>query len=134
MDEEISREKWVRIMCDYCADGVWAKSGGGFDASELPISRALLEQLRAWQAWYQRREVDDPAWPDLDAFSAEGERIAQAVKAELPNWTVFYFHEAKAEACLRGIPAIEHHEHPRDPFEYEIFDERPPAEPPTSSM
>lgn len=121
MDAEIGREKWVRIMCDYCADGVWAKSGGGFDASELPISPGLLERLREWQRWYERRDCSDPDWLELDAFCTEGERIAHAVKAELPEWTVVYYHEAKADAFLKDIAPVDYVKVSRDAFEYEVY-------------
>jgi hypothetical protein len=101
-EDLLNRHRWVRVMADYSCDGVWDIEGNSCGAEELPISRALVERLRRWQARYEsieeaieeenrlRRESD---WTD---FSAEGLAIARAVKAELAGWTVFYYDEAKA--------------------------------------
>jgi hypothetical protein len=112
-------EKWVRIMCDYCADGLWSKRGGACDLADLPVSAELLARIALWQAWFEKCPSDGRGWPDIEAFSAEGESIARAVKAELPDWTVIYHDEAKAEALLRqGRESYQRA--PRQVFEYEI--------------
>jgi hypothetical protein len=52
MDEEastFSEERWVLIMADYAADGVWHQDGDAGDADELlPISKELVAQIRGW--------------------------------------------------------------------------------------
>jgi hypothetical protein len=103
IDEDLlNRHRWVRVMADYSCDGVWDIEGNSCGAEELPISPALVERLRLWQAHYEAIEdaVDEEnrrhRESDWTKFSAEGLAIARAVKAELPGWTVFYFDEAKA--------------------------------------
>jgi len=90
------RDRWIRIMCDYSADGVWAKNGGSASAYELPVDLWLIARIRGWQAWYERFDcmsVEPPA--DIEAFALEGLAIARAVKAALPEWTIIYFDEAQ---------------------------------------
>jgi hypothetical protein len=105
-DDSFAAERWVRIMCDYSAEGVWHKDGSGDSAAELPVDAALIERILRWQAWYETA-LDENF--DVDAFSAEGLAIAKAVKAALPEWTVVYFDEARADLDA-----------PRDTYEYEI--------------
>lgn len=107
---KLKRDKWIRIMSDYCADGVWQKDGAGTSADELPVPKPLIARLRAWQELYTSEEVDEPA------FSIEGLLIAQEVKKALPDWTVIYFDNAAADG-VRGswIPGQD-----RSAFEYEI--------------
>lgn len=110
-------QRWVRLMCDFAADGVWNSKGEGCSADSLPISRALLERVRAWQAWFERDAWDGSSdlRPPFDvlAFSAEGLVIARDMKRELPDWTVVYFDQAAGEA-VRGKGCG------RDTFEHEI--------------
>lgn len=101
--------RWVRIMYDYGADGVWDIEGASTVADDLPITPALAARLRAWQAVYDDHDELDGPPLDHAPFAAEGLAIARAVKAELPNWTVVYFDESRAG---RGLP--------RSAFEYEI--------------
>lgn len=116
----LADDKWVRIMCDYSADGVWAKNGGAAMLSSLPVSPDLLGRIRRWQDWFETSPIDDSGWPDIDAFCEEGEEIARVVKAALPDWTVVYFHEAKYEAVWKGLSCKERKNVPRDRYEYEI--------------
>jgi hypothetical protein len=53
---------------------------------------------------------DDPF--DICQFAAEGLAIAQAIKAELPDWTVIYF---DIEKCK-----FDDSDQPRSDFEYEV--------------
>jgi hypothetical protein len=105
-----AEERWVRIMCDYSADGVWHKDGCGDDADQLPIEKTLIDRIRRWQDWYETglRDADF----DVKAFSAEGLSIARAVKEFLPDWTVIYFDEAALAQASPGSP--------RHVYEYEI--------------
>ena len=117
----LSDDKWVRIMCDYCADGVWAKSGGAALPEDLPVSEVLRNRIRSWQAWYEESAgQDDGSWVDLAAFAEEGEAIARAVKAELPDWTVIYHNEAKLEDVFKLRRVFGRVEVPRSHFEYEV--------------
>ena len=112
-DNALVADKWVRIMADSCADGVWAEGGGFCSADQLPISAALIERIRAWQDWYDRDENDWGLFKgDVQAFSQEGLVIARAVKSALPDWTVVYFDEAAAERSPDGAA--------RMLFEYEV--------------
>jgi hypothetical protein len=100
MDDEnlLIAHKWVRILADSSADGVWAKDGCGTCADHLPVPPELIERIRAWQAWYDRDENDWGLFKgDVAAFSAEGLAVARAVKAVLPDWTVVYWDDAAWE-------------------------------------
>jgi hypothetical protein len=112
--------KWVRIMCDYSADGVWARNGGGAMLEDLPVSADLRARIRAWQDWYEKYSYPDfsnaPLGFDIDAFSIEGLAIANAVKAELPDWTVVYHDEAKAAPRYRPP----YTDVPRAHYQYEV--------------
>ena len=105
MSPEFIAHKWVRILADSSADGVWEKGGGATTADALPVSVALIQRIREWQAWYDR---DEDNWGlfrgDVAAFSAEGLAIVRAVKAALPDWTVVYFDEAASERAGKNGP------------------------------
>ena len=108
-------QRAVRIMCDYCAEGVWGiNSGGAWSVEELPVSQPLRSRILAWQKWHDSQDATldrDPSF-DVDGFTAEGLAIARAVKGALPDWTVVYFDEAACQWAERGAP--------RWLFEYEI--------------
>src|SRR5687767_10881130 len=105
-DNRFIEERFVRIMCDYTAEGVWHKDGLGA-AAELPVDATLIERILRWQAWFETALYDDNF--DDSAFAAEGLAIAKAVKDALPDWTVVYFDQARADLDA-----------PRDTYEYEI--------------
>ena len=116
---DLCAEKWVRIMADYDADGIWNIRGAAEPADLLPISGVLRQRLLAWQRRYDK-ECEDylPVAErttefDLADFSQEGLKIAQAIKAELPDWTVLYFDEVKS-------PKGQAPNQDRSAFEYEI--------------
>jgi hypothetical protein len=121
-EDLLNRHRWVRVMADYSCDGVWDIEGNSCGTEELPISPALVERLRRWQAHYEaiedaiEEENQLPRESDWTNFSAEGLAIARAVKAELPGWTVFYFDEARA--CV--VP-LDGKRRLRSTFEYEIM-------------
>jgi hypothetical protein len=112
-DNELIAHKWVRILVDSCAQGVWEKGGGAPPVADLPVSAGLIQRIRDWQAWYDR---DEDKWGvfrgDVAALSAAGLEIARAVKAELPDWTVVYFDMAAAEGAEKDGP--------RSAFEYAV--------------
>lgn len=107
---------WVRIMCDYCADPVWARGGGNCDLESLPVSPGLIDRLRAWARLYKGKSSSTGVlnWRHRRQFSEEGLAIAEAVKAELPDWTVVYHDEEMCEETVWTDGT------PRSVFEYEI--------------
>ena len=114
-EDSFGVERWVRIMADYSADGVWHRDGCSGDADGLPVGKDLVARIRTWQSWYDASaptSADDASDWDSAAFAAEGLAIARAVKAELPDFTVIYFDEHRARfADPKGS---------RSAFEYEI--------------
>lgn len=114
--------KWVRIMCDDCSDGVWNQEGEDDTPEDLPILQSLRDEILAWAAEYDQIfrdeherdfKVDEPR---LRAFGAEGLRLAQEVKRQLPDWTVIY-HDTSVWYLNRRS---EERDMPRERFEYEI--------------
>jgi hypothetical protein len=90
--------KAVRLMCDNEAEVVW-------DVPRIPnstmdgfrVSDALWDRIQRWQRWHDSQDpLLEPFDPNFDTagFSAEGDGIARTVKAELPEWRVFYHDEA----------------------------------------
>ena len=96
-------DKYVEIRGAWGIDCVWAMNGDNHDLEDLPISEDLSLRLREWQEDIDRCEdIDqDKANLGLEAHialwtpvSEAGLRLARAVKAELPDWTVVYHHNA----------------------------------------
>lgn len=89
-------DRWVRVMCDYGAGGLWVKSGEAIWPIDLPVSNETRDRLAKWQDWFEECPPDGrPSQFDVVAFSAEGLAIAKAIKAELPHWTVIYHDESR---------------------------------------
>ncbi len=80
----LAEARWVRVMCDYCADPVWARSGGNCELENLPVSDGLIERLRAWARLYEDKSssIVVLVWRQRRRFSEEGLTIAEAVKAD----------------------------------------------------
>lgn len=115
----LSGHRWVRVMCDYCAGGVWNRNGAAVSPEQMPITPELALRIYRWQAWYEdlmRPEAPGPDKAHLERFSREGREIAIEVKRQLPGWTVVYFDEARLASVSPGA------EGPRGWFEYEITD------------
>lgn len=117
-ESPLSRDRWVRIMCEYFCDGVWAKDNSPCHASDLPVSVELVDRIRAWQRLYDSKHssLSVKVWLRWRRSMDEGLAIAVAVKAELPDWTVVYFDESAMEDALATSVR------PRALFEYEIHD------------
>lgn len=96
---ELDEERWVWVMCDYSADGVWDKGGGSMDCTALPITPELCLRIRQWQSVYERLgrqgEFDDRRI-DYSDFGAQGFAIAVEMKRQLPDWTVVYRDERRS--------------------------------------
>ncbi|RFD18455.1 hypothetical protein DY926_16605 [Komagataeibacter melaceti] len=114
-EPSLADEKWVRIMGEYDCEGVWHRDGCLTCADELPVSGRLRERLRAWAQRYNNfdfpPEENSPPF-DMETFARDGLEIARAIKAELPDWTVIYFDESKADYKNRSQP--------RSQYEYEV--------------
>ncbi|MDO6965228.1 hypothetical protein [Rhizobium alvei] len=119
--------KWVRIMADHAAHGVWDDEGLPGYPEDLAIPQDLVDRIGAWQEWFDRDSTDylPENRLDLPAFSKEGLEIAKAVKAALPDWTVIYFDDARLREFYRRFRRKQNSPEDRAFFEYEI---------PTSSM
>lgn len=116
--------KWLRIMCDYSAEGVWNHRGAATSLAAYPISDALAARILAWQNWYECMLGDltgAARWNDFFGmdFSEAGRMLAQAVKQELPDWTVVYFDDARCnEVYEQGLDRTD--PKVRALYEYEI--------------
>jgi len=84
---------FVRVDCDFEADGLWTIMGSALDAESLGLSPALATALEAWQVHFNELawqvEHDSPHFL-FDAHEKVGRRIAALVKAERPDLTVVY--------------------------------------------
>ena len=96
--------KYVRVMADYCADGLWDKDGSMIElpCPELNLPDDMLQRLEAWQSWFTKdcqdyiEELKRTVEFDRKAFSSEGLKIARAIKVYLgEDWTVVYFDDKK---------------------------------------
>ena len=83
-------ERWLRVDCDYAAEGLWTPSGAAISVVNVPISGPLRDRLIAWQRWF-----DEAAAPwengnayDWDLHERIAIDIARCIKRELPDWTV----------------------------------------------
>ncbi len=104
----------VRVFCDDEADGLWDYPcwcqwpdnalpaiwhGNTTHAPDLPILRDLALWNRHYSSWFVDWEnslcglCDAPRWFDPDAFTAEGLRLAFALKQNHPGWRVHFFDE-----------------------------------------
>jgi hypothetical protein len=108
------RDRWVRVMCDHSAEGVWHRDGSAPPVSALPVPETLQARILAWQRTFEESARDDGSVA-APGFGAEGLAIAREVKRHLPGWTVVYFDE-DAYARVRGKAAPGD----RGAYEYEV--------------
>lgn len=118
--KSLAEAKWVRIMADFCANGIWHQDGRMAAFDDLPVAESLKERIRHWQERHDRENCDhidrdDPRWRpwDVAGFAAEGREIARALKAALPDWTVVYVDESRRDRS-RDLQS-------RSEIEYEIL-------------
>lgn len=104
---------YVRVMCDYCADGVWTIDGKSMSFNELSISDTLKRRLDAWQAVYDTQDsMDENDNPENDeSFMAEGLSIACEMKRQLPEWQIdfynhYYFFADKPQINIEITPEV----------------------------
>lgn len=109
--EELWPNKWVRVMCDYCAEPTWMYRSGPMDPETLPISEELVSDLMDWFHVFNRSSAFDP-FPEYDEWCVTGKALAIRLKKELPDdWTVVYFDPTKTTDDV---------DQNRSEFEYEI--------------
>lgn len=90
----------VRVVADDGCRGYELVDAAAAAFEDLPVSDALRDRLRAWNARYEDGcDVEAYADPtcgrfDFIAFANEGFRLAKEVKRQLPDWTVLYWDEA----------------------------------------
>ena len=115
-DDLLNIHRWVRIMCDSLAEGVWDIEGRGCTVEALPVPEPLRQQILTWQDDFDALEdlIFEGETVDWSQFAQTGLEIAREVKKALPDWTVIYHDQIKAQA-QRGQPLC------RDEFEYEVF-------------
>jgi hypothetical protein len=103
-------DKWVRIMPDFCSDGVWNSEDAAILAEDIPISASAQIALKLWSYCHDvtvgpiGRSDDQEA---IKVIAEYGRRLAQAIKDEIPDWTIIY-HDISKEGMKSDI-------------EYEIF-------------
>ena len=124
--DKIATDRWVRVMCDFSADGVWDREGCDASPDDLPISTALIARIYAWQDDFETLDpMDGPADPEHFAqFVDEGFQIAIEMKIQLPDWTIIYHDSGRAQKLPKTI--LGGFKNSIDPyrtwFEYEITD------------
>jgi hypothetical protein len=114
------REKWIQLRLTCSNKGLGRKDGSAIDPAALPISDDLRERLEAWCARLWDTLGDETitgiartpagreqAWALIDTLDKEGFAIARALKAELPDWTVYYYDAATVAASHFEQPAAE---------------------------
>ena len=83
----------------------------------MPVSDELRSKLQTWNLFYD--QYVDTVDFDLDIFSADGLKLAQLVKKELPDWTVIYFDELLSEISITREVRF-NVTSPRASYEYEV--------------
>lgn len=82
---------FVRIDCDFAADGLWTKRGAALEPESLGLSPALCVALRAWQLHHDEAATVISGNPFNEREHERiGRQIAALVKAERPDMHVVY--------------------------------------------
>ena len=94
---EWAKKKWVRVMCDYFACGVWEPDRAATLPHLLPISAELIARILDWQKVCDSLEPWDTATEDIryEAWASEGLAIAVEMKRQLPDWIIVYHDERR---------------------------------------
>lgn len=93
-------DRWMCLMVELTGGGVYRVDGTA-DAAEHLLSPALNARIEAWcdayDAWDSEHNGHSGDPPEclshfpFDTFDAEGQAIAELMRAELPaGWTVFH--------------------------------------------
>jgi len=83
--------QFVRVDCDFGADGLWDEVGAAFYPENLGLSPALCLALRAWQLHHDEAATVISGNPfNEEAHGAIGRQIAALVQQERPDLRVVY--------------------------------------------
>jgi hypothetical protein len=101
--------KWVLIMPDFCSEGVWDSEGAAILAEDIPVSASTQIALKLWSYCHDITIYPGSSYgrEAIKVVAEYGRRLAQAIKDEIPDWTVIYHDISK-----QGI---------KSDIEYEIF-------------
>lgn len=97
--------QFVRVDCDFGADGLWDEGGAALYPESLGLSSALCVALRAWQLHHDEAATVMSGNPfNHEAHDAIGRQIAVLVQVERPDLNVVYAGDAPypGEHLLRG--------------------------------
>ena len=84
-------KEFVRVDCDFGAEGLWTKRGAAIYPENLGLSPALCVALRAWQLHHDEAATVFSGNPFNDAAHERiGRQIAALVQAERPDLHVVY--------------------------------------------
>ena len=101
-----TQDKLIKVMCDYCADGLWDEHGRSidmdylkrtFNLSESATSKLTIE-INEWQDEYTSWDIGVTGYDKIpipvDKFDQRGMEIARSVRTLLPETTkVIFFSE-----------------------------------------
>ena len=116
MEEDRYPGRWIRLMADFGAFGVWDKDGRAEVVDGLPISDDLKSDIEGWSDWFDSDcdfGMPNPRSFPRALFAKAGLLLAKRLKTELPpEWTVVYHDMEKADGWDKDIP--------KSAYEYEI--------------
>ena len=92
-------DRYVCVMADYSATGIWRKSGAMASLRSLPVDAETIFQLGQWQFWHDNRHSDNDIL-NLDHFVQFGWGLVWAIKHQLPDWTVVYWDEKHRQRLI----------------------------------
>jgi uncharacterized protein YbdZ (MbtH family) len=98
-DPHLWPNRYVKVMCDFCAAPTWNADGHPEEPHSLPIPEELVGDLMAWWTLYNRQstnledgEEDPHALPE--GWHATGFQLACRLRLALPiGWTVVHHNE-----------------------------------------
>lgn len=96
VDEGLTKpEKYLRIMPDYYATGVWNFDGINCRYSKFPLSAYTVSLIEVWVEWYNWQDsvTDEFRKCTEEQFLTLGNLIFERAMAELPDYTIEYFPE-----------------------------------------
>ncbi len=84
-------KEFVRVDCDFAADGLWTRRGAALEPEALGLSPALCVALRAWQLHHDATQTIVSGRPfNQRGHERIGRQIAALVQAERPDLHVVY--------------------------------------------
>lgn len=82
---------FVRVECDYGADGVWNERGAAYNIDDFAIPQKLKDEFRVWQHAHDET-APDRLWDMLEKmrYTETALRLSQQLKRALPNCLVVF--------------------------------------------